>query len=253
MFYLKKIVKLLVFILVASLLFSTPAVAKNGNAKESLVSLGDSIPYGYNLNQHNKTTSKDAFPYLMGDYGDLQVRNLGIPGWTTPELLTSLKTDQKYRQAVRHADYVTLTIGNNDLLQALQAAQRESGGDQGSFMAILQQKVEESNVFANIGAIIEEARSLTDAPIVIYNVYNPFQLDNPLHAISSQILPSINKNFTDLASLYNVMYGNILLADSYAAFGQNQDTYVIPDDIHPTIEGQIKLAEIGLNVLGLNE
>ncbi|MGP4107995.1 SGNH/GDSL hydrolase family protein [Virgibacillus sp. L01] len=249
----KKLVKLLILILVAGLLFTTPAVAKGGNAKESLVSLGDSIPYGYNLNQHNKTTSKDAFPYLMGDTGDLRVRNLGVPGWTTSELLASMQSDQKYRQAVRHADYITLTIGNNDLLQALQAAQAESGSDPLLFMAILQQKISDSNVFGNIGKIIKEARSLSDAPIVIFNVYNPFQADDPSHDIGSLVLPGINKNIADLTAGYNARYGNILLADAYAAFDQSQQSYVIPGDIHPTIEGQIKLAEIGLDALGLNE
>lgn len=244
----KKLVTLLVLILVAGLLFSTPAIANSGNAKESLVSLGDSIPYGYNLNQHNKTTSKDAFPYLMGDIGDLRVRNLGVPGWTTANMLTALKTEQKYRQAVRHADYITLTIGNNDLLQALEAAQIKSNGDPVLFMHYIQQEIQDSNLFANIGEIIKEARSLSDAPIVVYNVYNPFQLDDPLYYVGDQILPGINESFAGLTAAYNV-----LLADAYSAFGKNQADYVIPGDVHPTIDGQIKLAEIGLEAMGLSD
>ncbi len=253
MFLLKRIIKSFSLLLVLSLLFSTNAFAKNDHAKESLVALGDSIPYGYNLGETNEEASKDAFPYLIGDDGYLRVRNLAVPGLNTTQMLTSLKTDQKFRQAVRHADYITLNIGSNDLLQALRAAYQESNGNQSLFMLILQQKVQNSNLFANIGDLIKETRTLTDAPIVTYNIYNPFQTNDPLHYVGLQVLPSINKNFSDLTTYYNAVYGNVLLADAYTAFGQNQGTYVIAGDIHPTIEGQILLADIGSDALDLNE
>ncbi|MFD1039770.1 SGNH/GDSL hydrolase family protein [Virgibacillus byunsanensis] len=247
-----RIVKMLVLLLVVSLLFSTSTFAKSGNAKESLVSLGDSIPYGYNLTKNdNASTSKYAFPYLIGDDGDVRVRNLSEPGWKTEQMLSSLQSDQKFRQAVRHADYITLNIGNNDLLQALEVAQFKSGGDPVKFVDFLQEEITDSNLFGNIGEIIIETRTLTDAPIVIYNVYNPFQLDDPLHLIGSQVLPGINTQFTTIATYFNAQYGDVVLADAYLAFGQEQAKYVIPGDIHPTIEGQIKLAEIGLDALNL--
>lgn len=248
-----KLFKSLALLLIVSLLFSTTAFAKSDNAKKSLVALGDSIPFGYNLGHNNNhAPSKYAYPYLIGDDGDLRVRNLGVPGWQTNQMLAALETDQKYRQAVRHADYIVLNIGNNDLLQALKAAQMVSNGNPLLFNQSLKQEIKDSNLFGNIGEVIKETRSLTDAPIVIYNVYNPFQADEPLHTIGLQILPTINKNFTDLTTNYNAVYGNVLLADAYAAFGRNQAAYVIPDDIHPTIEGQIRLAEIGIDVLNLN-
>lgn len=247
-----RIFKLLALILVVGLLFSTNAIAESGNGKESLVSLGDSIPFGYNLSQSNASASRDAFPYLIGDDGNLRVRNLGVPGWTTDKMLAALETDQKYRQAVRHANYITLTIGNNDLLQILKAAQIASVGNPNLFTVHLQQIIEDSNVFENIGNIIEEVRSLSDAPIVVYNVYNPFQLNNTLHSVSSLVLPGINTHFKTLTNGYNALYGDVLLANAYTAFGQEQATYVIPKDIHPTNDGQLKLAEIGLEALGLS-
>ncbi|ASN03887.1 SGNH/GDSL hydrolase family protein [Virgibacillus necropolis] len=248
----KKVLKSLALLLIISLLFSNIAFAKSDNGKQSLVALGDSIPFGYNLGQHNHHPAKSAYPYLIGNDSDLRVRNLGVPGWQTHQMLTALKTDQKYRQAVRHADYIVLNIGNNDLLQALRAAQAASNGNSLLFMQLLQQEIQKSNLFANVGGIIEVTRSLTDAPIVVYNVYNPFQLDDPLYTFGSAILPTINSRFKDLTTLYNSQYGNVLLADAYSAFGQNQSTYVLPGDIHPTVEGQIKLAEIGMDVLDLN-
>ncbi|MFZ3580175.1 GDSL-type esterase/lipase family protein, partial [Virgibacillus sp. DJP39] len=191
-----KILKALAFVLILSVIFSSTSNAKSNNGKESLVALGDSIPFGYNLGQTNHNPAKVAYPYLIGDDGDLRVRNLGVPGWQTDQLLTALKTDQKYRQALKHADYVVLTIGNNDLLEILESASLESGQNPGLFQKLLQQKLLTSKVFLNIGEIIAETRTLTDAPIVMYNVYNPFQLGDPLHGVASGILPLINGKIT---------------------------------------------------------
>lgn len=248
----KKIFKLSALLLVINLLFSPTTFAKSDNGNTLLVALGDSIPYGYNLSKNNENPSMFAFPYLIGNEANLQVRNLGVPGWKTIDLLRALRTDQTYRQAVKHADYITINIGNNDLLQALKAAQADSGGDPVLFTPLLQQKITGSNLFRNLGEIIKEARTLTDAPIAIYNVYNPFQKDTSLHRVALQVLPIINSTYEKLTTVFHYLYDDVLLADAYAAFGQNQATYVIPDDIHPTIKGQIKLAQIGLDVLGLN-
>lgn len=243
----KRLIKTATAILLVSSLTAPAAFAKNENAKESLVALGDSIPFGFNLGQTNKTPAKTSYPYLIGADSDLRVRNLGIPGWQSTQLLDAIETDQKYRQAVDHADYVSVTIGSNDLLAILRAAAGESGGNQVLFQQLLQQKLASSNVFTNISETIEEIRSLTDAPIVLYNVYNPFQLNDPLHYVADSVLPQINTAFTGLAFSNSDIY----VADAYTAFGNNQATYVIQGDIHPTNAGQAVLAHIGLDALGL--
>ncbi|MCL7749219.1 GDSL-type esterase/lipase family protein [Halalkalibacter alkaliphilus] len=237
-------------LLIITLLSATTAFAKDDHAKKSLVSLGDSIPYGYNLgNNNNASPSKHAFPYLIGEDADMRVRNLAVSGWTTDQMLSALKHDQKYRQAVRHADYVTLTIGNNDLLQALAKAGELSEGDQNLFLYHLNDQIEKSGVFGKITANIVQIRSLTDAPIVVYNVYNPFQVNDPLHQTGLFVLPGINEQLDLLIASLNFHYKNIAIADAFNAFGTNQAQYVIAGDIHPTVDGQRKLAEVGLETL----
>ena len=243
----KSFIKVVVALVLVMSLFSPTAFAKSDQAKESLVALGDSIPFGYNLGKTNQNPAKTAYPFVIGDSADLRVRNLGVPGWQTSQLLDALQTDQKYRQAVKHSDYIVLTIGNNDLLAILRDAQIESGGDPALFQQLLQSKLSNSNIFVNIGAIIQEIRSLTDAQIVMYNVYNPFQLNDPLHFVAASILPQINFNFSAIAGVYP----GIVVADAFSAFGNNQAQYVIVNDIHPTIDGQIVLAQLGLTALGL--
>ncbi|WP_179135769.1 GDSL-type esterase/lipase family protein [Planomicrobium okeanokoites] len=244
----KKIAKSLTVLLLVTSIVSPSAFAKSEQAKESLVAVGDSIPFGYNLGQNNQNPAKSAYPYLIGASENLRVRNLGIPGWQSEQLLSALQTDQKYRQAVIHADYVAITIGNNDLLQILREAGLESGGKQPLFQQLLMQKLLNDDVFANIAAAIAETRSLTDAPIVLYNVYNPFQLNDPLHYVADPILPGINQAFAALAASNE----NVYVADAYAAFGDNQAEYVIQNDIHPTAAGQQVLADIGIVALNLD-
>jgi len=243
----KKLIKTIIVVLLASLLASPNVFAKSDNAKESLVAVGDSIPFGLNLGQTNQNPAKISYPYVIGKLADLRVRNLGVSGWQSTQLLEALQTDQKYRQAIIHSDYVAVTIGNNDLLAILREAAAESGGNQVLFQQLLGAKLSQSDVFLNIQQIITEIRSLTDSPIVLYNVYNPFQLNDPLHYVADSVLPSINLSFTALAFSNE----NVFLADAYTAFGNNQATYVLLGDIHPTKAGQTKLAEIGLDALGL--
>jgi lysophospholipase L1-like esterase len=236
----KKFVPLLAALMLLSSLFAATAAAKSDQAKESLVALGDSIAFGYNLGVNNQHPSHEAFPFIMGADADMRVRDLGIPGWTSDQLLSALKSDEKFREAVRHADVVTLDIGNNDLLQALKVSQGNP--------AIIQAYT--GKMLQNLSAILTEVQSLTDAKIVVYNVYNAFQVSDPLHSLSLYLLPQINAGIQ--AVIYGVaLHGTVVLADANTAFGEQQDLYVRQGDIHPTVEGQKVLAEIGLSALGL--
>lgn len=242
----KKTLKSLAIVMLATSMISPATFAKSDNAKESLVALGDSIPFGYNLSNNNQNPSKAAYPYLIGAEENLRVRNLGIPGWQSDQLLDALDSEQKYRQAIRHADYIAITIGNNDLLQLLREAGIESAGNPALFQQLLFQKLIADDLFANIAASIAETRSLTNSPIVLYNVYNPFQLNDPLHNVADAILPYINHLFSSLAASTNEVY----LADAYTAFGNSQASYVISGDIHPTAAGQQVLADVGISAFG---
>ncbi|MFC0560108.1 GDSL-type esterase/lipase family protein [Halalkalibacter alkalisediminis] len=247
-----KLLKSLLILLIFSLVFSTVAYAKSDQAKQHLLGLGDSIPYGYNLGEDNEEPSKFGFPNVMGEEANLRVRNLSIPGWRSDQMLHALRSEQKFRQAVRHADYITLTIGNNDLLQALARAELESNGNFSEFLLKLNFAVETSPIYDNISNITKEIRSLTEAPIVIYNVYNPFHHYHPLHGLAhTSILPGVNAKILETQYQLNEEFENVLLANAFEAIGTNQAEYILVGDIHPTVAGQEKLAVIGLASLGL--
>ncbi|HSI66109.1 MAG TPA: GDSL-type esterase/lipase family protein [Planococcus sp. (in: firmicutes)] len=238
---------LIVFVLALSLPMTTALAHDNhhGHGKETLVSLGDSVPFGVSPDRNNERPAKYAFPYLIGDKADLKVRNLAVPGWTTEELLTALEENKNFRQAVRRADYVTVNIGGNDFMEILNAAYTESQGNTELFHKLLQQKLASTDAFDNLNHILHEIRSLNHEPVVLYNVYNPFQQNDPFHQVADMYLPQINAAYKALADSYR----HVELADSYSAFGDNQAKYVIPNDIHPTKAGHARLAKIGLRAL----
>jgi lysophospholipase L1-like esterase len=237
-----KILRTLAVLVLSCLVFSTTGFAKGPNAKESLVALGDSITFGYNLGVNNEHPSKFAFPYLIDKEGkDFRVDNLGVPGWRTDQLLNALEHDQKFQQAVKHADTIILDIGSNDLLQGLKAGEQDPSAINRAI----------STMLLNLTKNISQIRTLTDAPIVVYNIYNPFQPSDPLHSLGDLLLPSINGQIGKIVDSYKAVGAKIVLADAYNAYGNNQPTYILPGDIHPTIEGQEVLANLAEEALGL--
>lgn len=226
----KKIMTTLSVVALAGSLLSTSAFAAENNGKESLVALGDSITYGYNLGKNNDHPSKKAFPYILGEELNLRVSDLGVPGWTTIQLLAALQNNEMFQESVKHADKITIDIGSNDLLQAF------ADGN------VTNQEV--APILNNLKSIILKVRSLTDAQIVVYNIYNPFQVtDTYRHVMGNFLLQAINPQIQAVvASLHD---SEVSVADAYDAFGQNQAIYVRANDIHPTVEGQEQLAAIG--------
>ena len=97
----------LVMLLSCFACFSVSADKQEINA---ITLLGDSITYGYGLeeNQHN-------YGWYLGEYYGAEVENLAQNGLTSEELIDMLETDD-VQQAVKNADMVCLSIGGNDLL-----------------------------------------------------------------------------------------------------------------------------------------
>ncbi|MDC3418563.1 GDSL-type esterase/lipase family protein [Aquibacillus salsiterrae] len=244
----KHLFKLMVVVLVMSLSFTGTVFAKSEQAKKSLVALGDSIPFGYNLENNNNRTSRDAYPYLIGEEADFRVRDLGKPGWTTEQLLDAVTTGDTFRDALKHADYVTISVGSNDLLAVL----RKVGTVD---VATLQNEVENAtqNIVTNIIATIGEIRKLTDAPLVVYNIYNPFGEGDALNSYAPVLLDNeqgVNAAFASLPIMLGKFgVSGVTIADANTAFTDSGE-YVIKGDIHPTVDGQELLAQIGLYAFG---
>jgi lysophospholipase L1-like esterase len=240
--------KFLSKLLLVSILFfylcSSMAFAKS--EKEDghlLVALGDSITFGYNLDPSNAHPSSQAFPALIADDIHYQLLNFGIPGDTSVNLVAHLKT-KTYREALGRSAVITLYIGSNDLLQGagsiiqnliLNPNYVPTAAD----IAMLQNIT--ANLAGNLVEIIAQIREVTDAPIVLYTIYNPFYGADQNTAL---LLGGINGIIASFAK-----DPSIAVVDAFGAFAGKQNTLVLPNDIHPTLQGQEVLEELAIPVI----
>lgn len=226
---LKRFLVVLIVVLALSTIFSS-IVSAEKSEKHNLVALGDSITLGYHLpGQTGLQPSPNAFPSLIGN-GNFNVTNLGVPGWTSADLLNAVKTSPIFKKSLNEADVVTLDIGSNDLLQAA-GLTGASTAPPDLTSPVVQQKLllAKQQLAANLQAIIKEIKKRTDAPIILYNLYNPFGVsDNPLlgslHSVGELVVPMVNSQVIAPIALQT----GSLSADAYTAFNGNQATYVIP-------------------------
>lgn len=243
-------------ILMFTLIFSSTAAA-NSKPALTVVSLGDSITFGWNLEptQTPPVQSNNAFPFLIGN-GNTEVLNVSYPGWTSTQLLDAVKSDEA-KQMLQQADVVTLNIGANDLLQAVEI-QKIIESQQPADPAELEQKVTfaSAQIYSNVTSIIDIVQAQTNAPILLYSLYNPFGLsENPtsayIHTLGELITngsdstPGVNQSiFEVIAAQKGIVY-----LDAYSAFNGKQNNYIIPGDIHPTLLGQQALAKLATDKL----
>lgn len=232
---------------------TTSASAATATAAQGeLVALGDSITFGYNLGD-NKAPSPEAFPFLMGQFEHLNVKDLGVPGWTTADLLKHLNTDVLMQNAVKSASVITVDIGSNDLLQTAlkygspQSIETSTIGTNiiGNFVQSLTSS--EKTMTMNLTQILVRINALNPtASVVLYNLYDPIPTaDTFLHPIAEKAVSTADAEISQIARQFNLP-----VADAYDAF-QNHPAYILPNDVHPTAQGQAVLASQGEQTLAI--
>jgi LPXTG-motif cell wall-anchored protein len=222
-------------------------VAANEPEKLNILSLGDSITFGYGLEE----PTKNAFPYLIAN-GASEVENFSFPGWTSTELLAEI-SNEEYTSKLQQADVITLYIGANDLMQAVGLT--EILHSQQPVMLTEELKVQLGQatqaLASNLTKTITHIRQHTNAPIFLYSLYNPFAANtkdafaSSLHMMGEQITSSVNNQVISQAAFLPGIY----YLDAYSAFAGKQAAYVIPGDIHPTVAGHQALAQLATNKL----
>ncbi|MDG5789824.1 GDSL-type esterase/lipase family protein [Evansella sp. AB-P1] len=235
----KKVIHAILVILLVSM-FYAPLVLADETEKPSLVALGDSITAGFNL----ADPEREAFPFLIGG-GQLDVTNLGVPGWTTSDLLDALQIDEAFIQVIQDSDVITINIGSNDLLQAARFAEIMANPTLFDPAQMNDDVLAASGLLSsNLIDIITLIRTNSSSPIVLYNIYNPIvagddMFSATLFQAADAIIKSVNEHI--ISSFNSTEYG-IVVVDAFVAFDGNQEIYMLPNDVHPNIVGQQILA-----------
>ncbi|WP_304457936.1 SGNH/GDSL hydrolase family protein [Alicyclobacillus sendaiensis] len=218
-----------------------------------LVALGDSITFGYNLG-NNHEPSPLAFPYLLAKKEGWRAVDLGVPGWTSGDLLRALRTNAAMRADVAAAQVITVDIGSNDLLLPA-LAMLPKGADwarvtpTSSQAATLASKLAQGiqDVRSNLASILSLLHQDNPrATVVVYDLYNPFPAsDKWLHQTAESAIVAAN-----VAIAADAVAVGDPVADAYDTL-TDPSADILPHDVHPTALGQRLLAEAGEQALAL--
>lgn len=137
--------------------------------------VGDSLTEGI-----GDSTNSGGFVPLVANslteiYGinGVETHNFGVSGDRSDQILKRIKNDKKLQAAVKKADFITITVGGNDLMKT---AKKDllNNISQESFVKPMQTYQKQ------LAQMYTELRKLNaSAPIYQVGIYNPYYLDFP--------------------------------------------------------------------------
>lgn len=137
------------------------------------VAIGDSLTEGI-----GDQTGRGGFVPIIADdlkeryqLTSIEVENYGVAGERSDQILKRIK-DDKIMKNVESADFITLTVGGNDLLKVIQ----------NNFFSLKVSSFDKprKKYQTRVADIIKEIRKVNQtAPIYVLGIYNPFYLNFP--------------------------------------------------------------------------
>lgn len=81
--------------------------------------LGDSLAYGTGATADQGYVDRYKSHLEADNQATVNLTNLGVPGWTSADLLNALNKNPVFQTAVAGSDVITIDIGGNDLLRSV--------------------------------------------------------------------------------------------------------------------------------------
>jgi len=237
-----------------------PTASPDDSDNPLYVALGDSLSYGSAASDPDTTSFVALVHAAFG--GDVNLLNLGVPGYTSTDLLIEGELDQavgEIRSRLlddvegNEATAVTLEIGGNDLLGLYTDLVIP-----GTCPSVTESLEKDecvnglNDVFsgfeANLDTTLASLRSVDDhLPIFLMTLYNPFSgTDSPAERIgdlalegepASQFETGLNDIVREIAPRYGAT-----LVEIFPLFEDKSSEYIAFDLIHPNDEGYAVMA-----------
>ena len=210
---------LIILIIIINLLFPLLSIASSSQFTK-YIAMGDSIAYGYGL------SNRDTQSYAQIVRSKLNIpasnfQNIAISGMTCKEYYEKITTDESYKNSIKSADLITVSIGSNELLGiAISAVASVTGINSND--SNFENKAKEA--FLNASAL-EQLRMLHD----IYSFFTSNEIKQKINlSISTyseywdksyKYIKSLNPNATIVATqFYNPYYEMSLLSYDLGGF-----------------------------------
>lgn len=264
--------RIITLILIVSISMSN-IIGSVASAPKGLLILGDSISSGYGLDGYESGGQNSeilSFGNLLAEhlgFSSGEYANLAIDGQTTDGLYRSVS---KMPNEVEGYDYITISIGGNDLIDslmpaAISAIYQLSGGNYKEWeikekLTAFKEKMYSviasvrENAGGNIEKILQILREKNPSSfIAIQTVYNPFDILNEkgyLAYINSMLISpeidELNKLIKEIGERYNVY-----VIDTSREFKKDPAKYtnIKKADIHPSVEGHMEIYRLLLSAI----
>lgn len=218
------------------IVLSLSAISYADAEKLNYVVLGDSIALGFGVYNNDEA----CYGRIVANTNGYNYSNYAINGWRTMDLKEQIK-QENIKNDIINADIISLSIGGNDYLQQnLPVLFIDVVSKEYQYIDDIE-KIFRDN-FAEIMATIREYNP--DATILVQTLYNPrFDLLRSFYGIAVE---RINR------SIYAYLDENpdeFELVDVYSVFTADHPEYIAVDSVHPSAEGNYKLAEMVLEKL----
>jgi len=225
--------------------------------------LGDSQAFGALALPFNGYTFQYRAALQNGTGNTVLLYNLGVPGWTSSDLLHRLQSSFVIRPAVRFSQIVTFNIGGNDLNPARSKykARTCGGSDNQDCLrsAVLQFELNWDGILGELSQL----RNLNRTIVRTMDIYNPYVTED--QASNTWIDPTPDPDDFEIMKFYlaqvnayiaqTVATKGILCAPVYATFnGPNGDEdpkakgYIAFDNFHPSDLGHAVIAGLLRNL-----
>lgn len=244
-----------------------PTVSPLASDNPLYIALGDSLSYGVAASDPDRT----SFVALVhaAFTGDVDLMNLGVPGYTSTDLLIEEELDEAAGEIrSRRLDgiegnevtAVTLEIGGNDLLGLYSdlvipgtCASLEEALEKDECVDGLNERL--TTFEANLDTTLARLREVdADLPVFLLTLYNPFSgTDSAAERIGDLALEGesatlfetgLNDVVRDVGSRYGVT-----LVEVFPLFEDKSSEYIAFDLIHPNDEGYAVMANAVLSAM----
>jgi lysophospholipase L1-like esterase len=213
------------------------------------LALGDSIakgqtPYG----EIDKSYSDYVANYLKEE-GVLKfyTNDFAESGQTIKNLILNIENNQKIiinntpiylKDALRHANLITLSIGANDFFKKVLNYEHDYNSKEKIYVII-------DEIKYNLIEVINKIKNYSNATIILVGYYNPFPNSIQIYSYNLEpIFDYANETMKEVAEETDVYFLNI-----YEVFRENTLYLPNPEDVHPSLEGYNKIGELLINLI----
>ncbi|MEG0383190.1 MAG: S-layer homology domain-containing protein [Solibacillus sp.] len=239
--------------------FSLNVKAEETDELFNYLALGDSLAAGMDENGGIGYGYADYLALLLaGDDEEAVEFNKGFayPGYTTEDVLKDIQADvtkpvteltgvtkntTTIKQAIKDADFITLSVGANDVLKNVK--QSETGQFTFDLAGVTKSIQDVALNYEKIFAAIYELNPEVD--VVVMGLYNPFPYiqDASVQTQLNTLVSTMNKALLTVVEKNDGIYSNVaeLIAGNFTTYLPN------PQNIHLAAAGYSAVAEMMLN------